>query len=296
MTGLPAPTLEALGHERPEWSGWLALLATSRRAADDPTWDAALASAEIPPPTADRPLLDGAVLTVDDKAAGRFVRELLGLAADNPGPAATLRGAAALDLNGALTVLQAAVIGERARLDAVAVEIGADARPLRALAPLLAAPLLRACAQRWADRVPAPWLAGHCLVCASWPLLAEERGLERARRFRCGRCASDWHGQWLRCPFCGNTDHLRLGTLLPEARATSSFVVTCEACRGYLKTLTTLKPTPAGDLGLVDLTTVELDVAAIDRGYARHADAGHALTVTLSARPRPGRRWLAGLR
>ena len=48
-------------------------------------------------------------------------------------------------------------------------------------------------------------------------------------------------------------------------------------CRGYLKTVTTLTPTSADDLALLDLATVELDVAAIEHGYAR--PAGPALPL-----------------
>ena len=61
---------------------------------------------------------------------------------------------------------------------------------------------------------------------------------------------------------------------------------TCAACRGYLKTVTTLAPTPAADLGLLDLTTVDLDVAALARGYARPAGPGAELGARVVVRER----------
>jgi FdhE protein len=285
------PTLDSLLRERPEWSGWVALLGACHRAADDPAWDDAAADAEVPAPLPDRPLLHGARIAVDGRATGRFVREILTLAADNSGPAASLRGALALDTDAAVAVLEAAVVGDRARLDAVAVELGAAPGALTALAPLLGAPLLRACARRLADRVPVSWTAGFCPVCASWPVVAEEHGLERGRRFRCGRCAADWPGTWLRCPFCDNADHRTLGTLVPDGIA-SRFVLTCQACRGYVKTLTVLRSTPAADLDVLDLATVELDVVALERGYARPAAPARLLETRVIGRPRARRPWL----
>ena len=47
--------------------------------------------------------------------------------------------------------------------------------------------------------------------------------------------------------------------------------------------MTTLGPTPADDLGLVDLATVELDVAALEHGYARPTGPGAALGAHVSA-------------
>jgi hypothetical protein len=52
--------------------------------------------------------------------------------------------------------------------------------------------------------------------------------------------------------------------------------------------VTTLGPTPPDDLGLIDLATIELDVAAVEHGYARPAGPGAPLGVSLTTTP--GRR------
>jgi FdhE protein len=173
-----------------------------------------------------------------------------------------------------------------------------DADALVTIAAVAPAPLLRACADHWRERLPAHWTRGHCPVCAGWPLLAEARGLERARRLRCGRCATDWPIDWLRCPYCGVDDHAQLGGLVAEADGVgapaaggtpgdplrTTTVDTCRACRGYLKTVTTLGATPADDLALLDLATVELDVAALGQGYQRPPGLGAELGAHVRTR------------
>jgi FdhE protein len=134
------------------------------------------------------------------------------------------------------------------------------------------------------------WSAGVCPVCAAWPALAEARGLERRRGLRCGRCGAGWDMADGRCAFCGETDHRQLGYLAPEAEREARRVATCDTCRGYLKTFTVLAPLPPAEIGLRDLSTLELDIAALDRGYTRIGEAGFPIRVTV----RPARRagWL----
>jgi FdhE protein len=68
---------------------------------------------------------------------------------------------------------------------------------------------------------------------------------------------------------------------VPEATRETRKVETCGACRGYVKTLTTLVPTPADELALVDLATIELDVAAVEHGWARPRGLGAPLHMRL---------------
>jgi FdhE protein len=122
-------------------------------------------------------------------------------------------------------------------------------------------------------------------VCAAWPILAEVRGLEGERRLRCARCAGDWRTQWLACPYCGTDDHTRLASLVVEATADRRKIEACRECSGYVKTLTTLAAADAAALRLLDLSTVDLDVAALERGFTRPSGLGHALGVTVIERP-----------
>lgn len=112
----------------------------------------------------------------------------------------------------------------------------------------------------------AGWSRGYCPCCGSWPLLAELRGLVQFRRLRCGLCAADWSFDRLACPYCGGRDPAMLGYLQagddPSAR-----LDTCEACRGYLKSISRLTPHTSPGLLVADLATVHLDLIARDRGY-----------------------------
>lgn len=286
-----ASTLDRLdGHA--EWRPWVDLLRAMRDELRNPSYEAAVP--DEPRAAHDAPLIDGAELRVESDVVQTWVRRLLGLAARAGGPAATLAPAARAASLDACALVEAAVAADRVRLDAIAGEIGADADALAAVAPLAAMPLLHACGRRWTARVPRTWEHGYCHVCAAWPAFAEARGLERARRLRCVRCGGDWWIEWLCCPYCGVRDHERLGALVPEGAAERRKVETCDACRHYVKTLTTLTPTPPADVAAEDLATVELDVAALAHGYLPADGLGSAITVRVVPRPRRG--WLAALR
>jgi FdhE protein len=130
--------------------------------------------------------------------------------------------------------------------------------------------------------MPAIWDAGACPICGAWLALAEMRGLEKTRRLRCGRCGGDWGYLPYRCAYCGTHDQRRIGSLVPEAEAESRRVETCDACHGYLKSLATLLPWPAEEVPLADLASVELDLAARDRGYDRPAAPAFALDCRIT--------------
>ncbi|HMQ34669.1 MAG TPA: formate dehydrogenase accessory protein FdhE, partial [Chloroflexaceae bacterium] len=69
------------------------------------------------------------------------------------------------------------------------------------------------------------------------------------------------------CAFCGNRDHERLAALHVEGEEQRR-AVTCDECRGYLKVLNALTPIPPYELPVLDLATLHLDMAALERGYA----------------------------
>lgn len=128
-------------------------------------------------------------------------------------------------------------------------------------------PLVALAARLEPLRAGVVWREGYCPTCGSWPLLAEQRGLEQQRHLRCGLCASSWAIDRLRCPFCDNRDHERLGSLHVEGEEHRR-VATCEECRGYLKVLNALTPAGPYELPVLDLATLHLDMVALERGYA----------------------------
>jgi hypothetical protein len=133
--------------------------------------------------------------------------------------------------------------------------------------------------------VPAGWDEGYCPICGAWPTLTEVQGLERAHRWRCGRCGSGWGLAILRCPYCGEGNHQRLGSLTAEDGEARCSVNTCLTCGGYIKTRTTLHAIPACAVILEDLATVDWDLVALEHGYMRPTHTGYPLRVRLVAPP-----------
>lgn len=104
------------------------------------------------------------------------------------------------------------------------------------------------------------WTRGDCPNCGGPPSLAESRGLDQRRFWRCGLCAADWGGERLRCPFCGETDHRRLDYRFAEGEQDRYRLSRCESCGGQLKVVSTLAPISAPGLLVVELATVHLDL------------------------------------
>jgi FdhE protein len=240
------------------------------------------------------PLLHGLTLRADAER----VRHLLGRLAK------LVSGQAAAGVDGAVSIgravetagfdvaalVQAVIVQDGDTLARLAAETGADPALLATLGQLAALPLLQACGRR-ADSMLAEvrWQAGYCPVCVGWPTLAELRGLERTRWLRCGRCGSGWSFPRLQCPYCANVDHRQSGYLAPESQRESRRATTCDACQGYLKTVTTIGPIAPVEIGLMDAQTLELDVAAIEEGYGRPDAAGFPLTVAVELTERRSR-------
>lgn len=226
-------------------------------------------------------MLDGAVAVLDPLPATRWVDRLLRAASELAGAGRGERAASLTGAVDALALLEAAIRQETERVASVAAAAGAPPDSLAVVAQLAAAPLLQAWAARLADRSPSAWNQGYCPVCGAWPALAELRGLERERRLRCGRCGSEWVIPLLHCPYCHETDHERLGSLVAEGEEQTRRADTCRTCGGYVKTFSRLAATPIWELPLEDLRSVDLDVAAAERGYARPARPGYAVAFRL---------------
>jgi FdhE protein len=275
----PTARLSRLEQERPEWRTWVRLLAEVERHLGDATWQAPLP--DIGPADAtsglpgEAPLLHQRSLRIDPDGARRLLHRLAGEAG---GPLDRYRPSGA----DAVALLAAALHQDPARLAALALTAGLDRGALGSIAHLATLPLLQACGRLLESRVPRHWPQGYCPVCAAWPTLAERRGLDRSRQLRCGRCAAEWAVQPLCCIYCGERDHRRLGTLVPEEGGEVLQVEFCRTCGGYIKAVATLQRIPAMELLLRDLETVELDLVARDRGYGRPEAGGFPLQVRVA--------------
>jgi FdhE protein len=287
--------LVTIERERPEWRGWLALVREVSRELGLAAWDACVPSVS-PAHQEATPLLAGVELTIDAHLVASWVTRLLAVATSGRASAST--NARDGDSEGdtrsprapaprpprpadAIAMMQASIADDLEVVDAIASRDGLDRGAARAVLPLVAMPLLHACRRAWRDRVSPRWNRGDCPVCGAWPTLAEARGLERARRLRCGRCGSDWSFDWLRCPYCDTQEHESLDSLVPESSLDTRKVEACRTCRGYLKSMATLAPLGPEDVLVEDLATVPLDVAALKRGYHRPAGSRHSLEVRI---------------
>jgi FdhE protein len=274
------------------WRPWVKLLDVALQAAESSVWASAVPDVPVRtgsawPPYA--PLLEGATVRVDARRVRKLVRELIHTADDARDDAAIeptrLRGRR-LD---AVALLQAAIVRDHETVQRIAVRAGVEPQALEVIAQLAATPFLHACAQRWREHIPSAWTHGYCPVCSAWPALSELRGLERSRRLRCGRCASDWPLPVLQCAYCGENHHDHLGTLTPEGESQTRRVEVCYTCKGYLKTFTTLRPMTLRTVMMTDLASVDLDLIAQEREYSRPTQYAHALTLTVSRATAPTR-------
>ncbi len=112
------------------------------------------------------------------------------------------------------------------------------------------------------------WSHGYCPVCGSWPAVAEVVGGHRT--LRCSFCASAWELNTYACIYCGESGE-KFVTAAPDEERKDRRVEVCSACGGYLKTIDLVELSPFPLLSISDIETTDLDVAAMEHGYARPA-------------------------
>jgi FdhE protein len=285
--------IDTLLASQPETAPWLGVLSAVLEEAVQPAWDAVAAStvladtqssivshqssaltthdSRLTTRSSSPPLLAGARIPIAAPLADRWVRRLLALAAEAGPEAIGLRAAANSVTLDARAFLEAAVNADGDRLEALARSLDIDPDALAAVAALAVMPFLHALRRRFGSGVDPRWHEGWCPLCGGWPHLAEQRGLERTRRLRCARCGGDWAQPGVRCPYCGVVGHEARAALVSEQDGEARKVETCSACRGYLKSVSTLRAWDGDEVALTDLATVDLDLVALERAFERPA-------------------------
>ncbi len=286
-----SPTsLAVLAESDPSLAPLVRLHLAAQRAAEDEVWRAGLPDrVDVSAVQADepRPALDGQTLRVDAKALRAWLGQLIGLLDEAGQPdAPKLRGA----LLGApgrvnpLALVEASVALDDARLAALAEEANVDGALLTLLGLFAVALLLLAWGRQTLPALDTRgWQGGMCPACGAWPTLAELRGLDRERWLRCGRCGAAWRRIEGNCVFCGNDDYHTLAYLAREAELEAQRAGTCDACYSYLKEVATLGALSIAEVPAHDLRTLDLDAAALERGYGKPAEGSFPLHVQVEA-------------
>jgi formate dehydrogenase maturation protein FdhE len=109
------------------------------------------------------------------------------------------------------------------------------------------------------------WRRGYCPICGETPNFAYLEPENGARWLCCPRCDAEWLFQRIECPFCGNVEQKELAFFTDEAGLYR--VYTCEACKGYLKTVDMRKGSKDIAIPLEWIKTLDLDRQACERGY-----------------------------
>jgi len=280
MTASIDTDVQDLGRRQPEWQPWLAVVQEVLNETSNAQWELF-----IPDRTesleSKAPLLAGTTIAIETTWLRRWTEHLLRTASRcGTEKMATLSGAPG-DKAEILPLFKASLRLDDSTLKQIALNCDADPDAFQAVAALLPVPFLHACKRRWTHSLPQGWVEGYCPICGAWPAIAEVRGIDRSRYFRCGRCAGEWQGNCLVCAYCGMTDHEQLISLVPEQGGNTRVIDACKRCLGYVKTFTTLQATPAARVILDDLASVDLDIAAVEHGYKRPQGAGYRFDVTV---------------
>ena len=114
----------------------------------------------------------------------------------------------------------------------------------------------------------AKWNRGYCPACGSWPALAEVASSHRV--LRCSFCAFAWELPAHSCVHCGEEGE-KFVTVAPNEERLDRRLELCGGCGAYLKTVRVPALSPFPLLAIADLETMDLDLAAMERGYTRPA-------------------------
>ena len=110
------------------------------------------------------------------------------------------------------------------------------------------------------------WNHGYCPACGSWPALAEVVGRPPHAALLVLRGA--WELTTYACIYCGESGEPFV-TAAPDEERKDRRIEVCATCGGYLKTMDLPELSPFPLLAIADIETTDLDVAAMEHGYAR---------------------------
>jgi len=176
----------------------------------------------------------------------------------------------------AASLLTASLHRDQGALRAGAAHRGLSPDLLWLVAELAVSPFAHALQRLLLEQATAPelrtaldaWNHGYCPACGSWPAVAEVVGGHRT--LRCSFCAAAWELTTYACIYCGESGD-EFVTAAPNEERKDRRVEVCGHCSGYLKTVDLPALSPFALLSISDIETTDLDVAAMEHGYARPA-------------------------
>jgi len=181
--------------------------------------------------------------------------------------------------NGSMEV--GSLLAASLKRDQAAIRIGATHRGLAPdlvwlVAELAVSPFIHLVQRRLFERSDndalraalAEWARGYCPACGSWPAVAEV--VAGHRTLRCSFCASAWELPTYACIYC-EEQGAPFVTAAPNEERRDRRLELCSTCGGYLKTIDLAELSPFPLLTISDIETTDLDVAAMEHGYARPA-------------------------
>jgi FdhE protein len=174
----------------------------------------------------------------------------------------------------AASLLTASLHRDQAALRTGAVHRGLSPDLMWLVAELAVSPFAHALQRMLFDRAAAPelrdaldaWPHGYCPACGSWPAVGEVAGGHRT--LRCSFCSCAWELKTYACIYCENSGEGFVTAAPDEARKDRRIEV-CSGCGGYLKTIDVPGLSPFPLLSISDIETTDLDIAAMEHGYAR---------------------------
>jgi FdhE protein len=110
------------------------------------------------------------------------------------------------------------------------------------------------------------WDRGYCPFCGSWPAFIESRN--GSRSLRCSYCALAGEIQSHRCMYCANASS-DFVSAMPDPNRPQRLIELCAKCANYTKVIEVTNPTPFPLTAIEDLASLDLDQAAMEKGYRR---------------------------
>ncbi len=111
-------------------------------------------------------------------------------------------------------------------------------------------------------------LDGHCPACGSPAAIGYLRAQDGQRMLYCCLCGNHWPVSYLRCVWCGNTDHTTMRYLFAEQEP-ECLIDVCESCKGYLKAYDERKLLHPTVPALEYAASLHLELIAEDQGYRK---------------------------